>query len=92
MRQIFTGIVVGTAMQKTAKVRVARQCIHPRVKKIITRHKNYLSHDENEDCIVGDVVRIQSCRPLSAKKSFTVIEIVRPAKTWMDPETGDVKR
>ncbi|CAG8756395.1 30S ribosomal protein S17 [Gigaspora rosea] len=91
-RQNFFGIVVGTAMQKTVKVRVARQFVHPIVRKIITRHKKFLAHDEKEICSLGDVVRIEACRPISKRKSFTVAEIIRPARTWTDPSTGEVKR
>ncbi|CAG8559754.1 6426_t:CDS:2, partial [Scutellospora calospora] len=75
-RQNLFGIVIGTAMQKTVKVRVARQFVHPIVRKIITRHKNFFAHDEKELCALGDVVRIEACRPLSKKKSFTVAEII----------------
>ncbi|CAG8433928.1 12139_t:CDS:2 [Ambispora gerdemannii] len=92
MRQTLVGVVVGTAMRKTAKVRVASQRMHPRVHKIVTCHKNFLAHDESEDCSLGDVVRIEACRPLSALKRFVVSEIIKPARTWQDPETGEVKR
>jgi len=92
VRQNFVGIVVGTAMQKTVKVRVARQFVHPKVQKLITRHKKIFAHDEEEQCSLGDVVKIEACRPLSKKKSFTVMEIIRAAKTWEDPSTGEVKR
>ncbi|CAG8509565.1 7403_t:CDS:2 [Cetraspora pellucida] len=107
-RQNFFGIVVGTAMQKTVKVRVARQFVHPIVRKVIewheilrdyfgslpviTRHKKFLAHDEKEVCTLGDVVRIEACRPLSKRKSFTVAEIIRPARTWTDPMSGEIKR
>ncbi|CAG8477801.1 7056_t:CDS:2 [Ambispora leptoticha] len=84
MRQTLVGVVVGTAMRKTAKVRVASQRMHPRVHKV--------PHDEKEDCSLGDVVRIEACRPLSALKRFVVSEIIKPARTWQDPETGEVKR
>ncbi|ORX61563.1 30S ribosomal protein S17 [Hesseltinella vesiculosa] len=80
MRQNFVGMVIGNAMQKTVKVKVVREKMHPIVLKSIRSHKNYLAHDENELCKLGDVVRIEACRPLSKRKSFTVAEIVRSAK------------
>lgn len=43
-------------------------------------HKNYLAHDENETCKLGDVVRIEACRPLSKHKHFSVAEVIRSAK------------
>ncbi|ORX90547.1 nucleic acid-binding protein [Basidiobolus meristosporus CBS 931.73] len=92
MRQNFIGMVVGTAMRKTVKVRVPRHIPHPVVKKIITLHKNYLVHDEKSKCELGDVVRIEACRPLSKRKSFTVAEIIKPARKWVDPETGEVHK
>ncbi|CAG8459795.1 13846_t:CDS:2 [Funneliformis caledonium] len=91
-RQNFIGMVISTAMQKTVKVRVQRHFMHPKIQKNITRHKNFLAHDENQLCSLGDIVRIEACRPLSKMKSFIVAEIMSPAKTWVDPETKEVKR
>ncbi|PVU91963.1 hypothetical protein BB561_004108 [Smittium simulii] len=84
----FTGMVVGTAMQKTVKVRVPKRKIHPIVRKEILRHKNYLAHDELEKCKLGDIVRIESCHKISTRKSFAVAEIIRKGKFYIDPETG----
>ncbi|CAO3619153.1 unnamed protein product [Cunninghamella echinulata] len=80
MRQNFVGMVVGNAMQKTVKVKVVRQKLHPVVLKTIKLHKNYLAHDENELCKLGDVVRIEACRPLSKLKKFTVSEVLQTGK------------
>ncbi|KAI9307317.1 hypothetical protein BJ944DRAFT_197854 [Cunninghamella echinulata] len=80
MRQNFVGMVVGNAMQKTVKVKVVRQKVHPVVLKTIKTHKNYLAHDENELCKLGDVVRIEACRPLSKLKKFTVSEVLQTGK------------
>ncbi|KAL1930168.1 hypothetical protein VTP01DRAFT_1322, partial [Rhizomucor pusillus] len=76
----FIGMVVSNAMQKTVKVKVTRPVVHPIVRKTIKSHKNYLAHDENQLCDLGDIVRIEACRPLSRRKHFTVAEIVRSAK------------
>ncbi|CAG8498767.1 2165_t:CDS:2 [Paraglomus brasilianum] len=92
MRQQFVGVVVGTAMQLTAKVRVASQRVHPIVHKLVTKHKNILAHDAEQVCSVGDVVRIEACRPISKRKTFKVLEIIRRAKTWTDPDNEEVKR
>lgn len=43
-------------------------------------HKNYLVHDEKEACKLGDVVRIEACRPLSKHKHFSVAEVIRSVK------------
>ncbi|KAL1919345.1 mitochondrial 37S ribosomal protein uS17m [Calcarisporiella thermophila] len=92
MRQNFVGMVVSTAMQKTVKVRVTRQKMHPIVQKMVKYHRNFLAHDGEEKCSLGDVVRIEACRPLSKLKKFTVTDVLRPAKTYTDPETGQVLR
>ena len=75
-------------MVKTIKVRVNIRQMHPIYKKVTSRilnypliqilnvRKNYLVHDEGELCTVGDIVRIESCRPLSARKSFALAEIL----------------
>lgn len=80
MRQNFIGMVVSNAMQKTIKVKVTSQKVHPIVLKTIKTHKNYLVHDEKEVCKLGDVVRIEACRPLSKHKHFSVAEIIRNSK------------
>ncbi|EIE78062.1 hypothetical protein G6F57_008454 [Rhizopus arrhizus] len=80
MRQNFIGMVVSNAMQKTIKVKVTSQKLHPIVRKTIKSHKNYLAHDENQACQLGDIVRIEACRPLSKNKHFSVAEIIRSTK------------
>ncbi|CEG70911.1 hypothetical protein CU097_013867 [Rhizopus azygosporus] len=80
MRQNFVGMVVSNAMQKTIKVKVTTQKLHPIVRKTIKSHKNYLAHDEKEVCQLGDIVRIEACRPLSKRKHFSVAEIIRSTK------------
>ncbi|KAI9104711.1 hypothetical protein DFS34DRAFT_604168 [Phlyctochytrium arcticum] len=85
-RQTFLGEVVGTAMQKTVKVRVARTRIHPIVQKPVVYHKNFLVHDENSQCVIGDWVRIDSCRKLSKRKNFTLGEVVTAATRYTDAE------
>ncbi|KAI8816804.1 uncharacterized protein EV422DRAFT_489700, partial [Fimicolochytrium jonesii] len=84
--QSFIGEVIGTKMQKTIKVRVAKTRIHPVVQKPVVIHKNFLAHDEESTCVVGDVVRIDSCNKLSRRKFFTLGEIVKPAARYVDEE------
>ncbi|KAL7747437.1 hypothetical protein RI367_007191 [Sorochytrium milnesiophthora] len=84
VRQTFVGTVIGTAMAKTAKVRVERLVFSDRIHKYINRHKNFLAHDEQAKCSVGDIVRIEACRPLSPRKSFTVHEIIKPGEVFVD--------
>jgi len=66
-------------MQKTAVVEVERTARHRRYGKVIRSSKRYLAHDEEEDCEVADWVKIEECRPLSRRKRWKVVEIVRRA-------------
>lgn len=90
MRHNFIGMVVGTAMQKTVKVLVPKRIMNHHVQKEVLLHKKYLAHDELDQCKLGDVVRIEHCRRVSKRKSFAVAEVVKPARTWTDPDTGEV--
>ncbi|KAJ2784932.1 hypothetical protein H4R18_000857, partial [Coemansia javaensis] len=88
MRPNFIGVVISTAMDKTVRVQVARRTMNRHIQKEVLRHTVYMAHDELEKCTKGDVVRIEHCRKLSRHKSFAVAEIIKPARTWTDPETG----
>lgn len=78
------GYVIGTAMQKTIKVRVEKIKVHAIVQKPVRFHKNFMAHDETESCVIGDYVRIDACRKLSKHKNFTLGEVVRPAQKALD--------
>ncbi len=73
-KRILQGAVVSDANDKTITVLVERRFMHPMVKKVVRRSKKYRAHDENNRFKVGDVVRIEECRPISKNKSWTVIE------------------
>ncbi|KAK9480044.1 hypothetical protein V1514DRAFT_326269 [Lipomyces japonicus] len=76
MRQNFLGVVVSHGkMAKTVKVRVQQPVFSQRYNRLITNRKDYLVHDEAEVCREGDIVRIESTRPLSARKFFAIAEI-----------------
>ena len=78
-RRILDGVVVSDKMQKTVVVNVERAQRHPLYGKVIRRSKKYLAHDEQGACHEGDLVRIEETRPLSRRKHWIVIEIVKPA-------------
>ena len=78
-RQEKVGIVTSNKMQKTIVVTVERQMTHPLYKRVIRRSKNFLAHDEKNECRTGDTVRIQETRPLSRRKRWRVVEIVSKA-------------
>jgi len=78
-RQEKVGTVTSNKMQKTVVVTVERQIIHPLYKRVVRRSKKFLAHDEKNECRVGDWVRIQETRPLSRRKRWRVVEVVRKA-------------
>jgi small subunit ribosomal protein S17 len=75
-RKVRLGQVVSNRMDKTVVVEVSGPKRHPLYKKIIRRVVKYKAHDENNECQVGDKVRIVETRPLSREKRWRVAEIV----------------
>jgi len=75
-RQI-TGTVIKIAGEKTATVVVERKVIHPRYHKTVKRFKKYLIHDEKGQAKVGDTVSAIECRPISKRKSFELLAILK---------------
>ncbi|CCD26674.1 mitochondrial 37S ribosomal protein uS17m NDAI_0I01050 [Naumovozyma dairenensis CBS 421] len=77
-RQNFIGLVVSQGkMQKTVKVRVETKVFNKRVNKELFHRKDYLVHDEGEISREGDMVRIESTRPISKHKFFAIAEIIK---------------
>ena len=72
-KRVLSGRVTSDKMDKTITVLVDRRVMHPLYKKFIRRSKKYSAHDETNSVKVGDVVRIQECRPISKNKSWTVV-------------------
>jgi len=77
IRKTRTGTVVSSKMSKTIVVSVERRKAHALYGKIIKRSKKYYVHDEREEALPGDFVRIQETRPISKSKSWKLIEVVR---------------
>lgn len=80
VRKERIGVVVSTAMQKTISVLVERKVKHPKYGKFMKTSKKFHAHDENNECQVGDVVRIMETRPLSKTKRWRLVEIIERAK------------
>ena len=78
-KRILQGVVVSDKTDKTNTVNVERRFTHPVMKKTIRRTKKYHAHDDANAAKIGDVVRIQECRPLSKTKSWTLLETVSGA-------------
>lgn len=79
-KRIMTGIIVSNKADKTIIVKCERQVAHPLYRKYYKKSKKFMAHDEQNDCNIGDTVRIRECRPLSARKRWELIEIVQRAK------------
>ncbi|WP_319396004.1 30S ribosomal protein S17 [uncultured Desulfobacter sp.] len=73
------GLIVSDKMDKSVVVRVERFVQHKVYKKYIKRYKKYHAHDEQNECRIGDEVKIIETRPLSKLKRFRVTEIVKKA-------------
>ena len=72
-------VVSAKKMSKTIVVVVERRVPHPLYKRIVSKRKKFYAHDEQSTALMGDVVRIVECRPLSRLKRWTLAEIVRRA-------------
>ena len=72
-KRILQGTVVSDANEKTIVVNVDRRVRHPLYKKTITRSSKFHAHDENNTFKIGDKVKIIECKPMSKKKTWTVI-------------------
>ena len=73
-------VVSAGKMNKTVVVKVVSRVKDPIYKKVVQKSKTFKAHDENNECGVGDTVRIMETRHLSKDKYFRVVEIVEKAK------------
>jgi len=80
LRKEKTGVVVSNKMEKSIVVAVARKVKHPIYGKFVNKTTRFTAHDENNECGIGDTVRIQETRPLSKNKCWRLVEIVEKAK------------
>jgi small subunit ribosomal protein S17 len=76
-RKVLSGEVVSDRMDKTITVKVERRMRHSVYERVIKRSKKYHAHDEQNQCQVGDQVRIIETRPLSKTKRWRLLEVVR---------------
>lgn len=79
-RKTREGVVVSDRMDKTVVVEVTRLVRHPLYERVIRRRARFKAHDENNECKVGDRVRIMETRPLSKTKRWRVVAILERAK------------
>ncbi|CAM3555614.1 30S ribosomal protein S17 [Pseudostreptobacillus hongkongensis] len=79
-RKVREGIVVSDKMDKTVVVVENTMKLHKLYKKRVKTSKRYKAHDEQNECRIGDKVRIMETRPLSKDKTWRVVEILERAK------------
>ncbi|MCH3971246.1 MAG: 30S ribosomal protein S17 [Oscillospiraceae bacterium] len=79
-RKTEVGTVVSNKMDKTVVVAIKDSVKHPLYKKIIKRTVKLKAHDENNECNIGDRVRVMETRPLSKDKHWRLVEIIEKAK------------
>ena len=80
MRKTRTGVVVSDKMDKTIVVEIRTRVRHPLYGKIMNRTNRIKAHDEENQCGIGDTVRIMETRPLSKDKRWRLVEIIEKAK------------
>ena len=79
-RKQVVGKVVSNKMDKTIVVEIENLVMHSLYKKSVRRTKKIKSHDEKNECSIGDIVKVEETRPLSREKRYRLIEIVEKAK------------
>ena len=80
LRKTRTGKVVSNKMDKTIVVAVLGNVKHPLYGKIVKRTYKLKAHDENNECNIGDTVKVMETRPLSKDKRWRLVEIIEKAK------------
>ena len=87
-KKTMTGVVVSSKMDKTVVIKVERRFSHPVFKKVVKTTKKYKVHDEKNECLEGDFVRIRETRPLSKEKRWRLLGIISRDKSLMSEKVG----
>jgi small subunit ribosomal protein S17 len=80
LRKTRVGKVVSDKMDKTVVVAIEDHVEHPLYHKIVKKTYKLKAHDENNECKIGDTVRVMETRPLSRDKRWRLVEIIERAK------------
>jgi small subunit ribosomal protein S17 len=80
IRKQKIGVVTSNKMDKTITVATERRLRHPIYGKFVKKTNKFHAHDENNECNIGDTVRISETRPLSKLKTWRLLEILERAK------------
>jgi small subunit ribosomal protein S17 len=74
------GIVTSNKMEKSIVVAEVNKVKHPMYGKIVLKTKKYVAHDQENECKIGDTVKIMETRPLSKSKCWRLVQILERAK------------
>ncbi len=80
LRKERIGVVTSNKMTKSIVVSEVKKVKHPMYGKFVLKTKKYVAHDEQNDCNIGDTVKIMETRPLSKSKCWRLVEIIERAK------------
>ncbi|HOJ17806.1 MAG: 30S ribosomal protein S17 [Ignavibacteriales bacterium] len=80
LRKTKIGTVVSNKMDKTITVAIERRVAHPIYRKYFKKTTTLMAHDANNECGIGDVVKVMETRPLSKIKRWRLLEIVEKAR------------
>ena len=80
LRKTRVGVVVSDKMDKTVVIQIKTRVRHPLYGKIMNQTSKLKAHDENNECGIGDRVRVMETRPLSRDKRWRLVEIIEKAK------------
>ena len=80
LRKTRTGKVVSDKMDKTIVVAIEEHVKHPLYKKIVKKTYKLKAHDENNECNIGDKVKVMETRPLSKDKRWRLVEVMEKVK------------
>ena len=80
LRKDRTGVITSNKMDKSITVAIKWKEKHPIYGKFVSKTKKYHAHDENNECNIGDTVKIMETRPLSKTKRWRLVQIIERAK------------
>ncbi len=80
LRKTRVGIVTSDKMDKTIVVSIVDNVEHPLYKKIVKKTYKLKAHDENNECHIGDRVKVMETRPLSKDKRWRLVSVIEKAK------------
>jgi small subunit ribosomal protein S17 len=80
LRKERVGLVVSNKMEKSIVVQIERKVKHPIYGKFVRKTTKLVAHDEQNECGIGDTVKIMETRPISKNKCWRLVEIIEKAK------------